>query len=59
MNPDQIKEIFTRINDFQKVNSIPLARLLIVGLATLEGEKWAKHIKLINPAFHQEKLKVY
>ena len=57
-NPDQLKEIFSKINDFPKINSNPLARILAVGLVTYEGEQWAKHRKIINPAFHQEKLKV-
>ncbi|KAL9437954.1 hypothetical protein AB3S75_023758 [Citrus x aurantiifolia] len=57
-NPDQIKEIFTKINDFPKINSNPLARILAVGLVNYEGEQWAKHRKIINPAFHQEKLKL-
>ncbi|ESR55537.1 hypothetical protein CICLE_v10024198mg, partial [Citrus x clementina] len=57
-NPDQLKEIFSKINDFPKINSNPLARILAAGLVTYEGEQWAKHRKIINPAFHQEKLKV-
>ncbi|KAM7503143.1 hypothetical protein LguiB_002047 [Lonicera macranthoides] len=28
------------------------------GLSTQEEEKWAKHRKIINPAFHVEKLKI-
>ncbi|XP_031280557.1 cytochrome P450 CYP72A219-like [Pistacia vera] len=58
MNPDQIKEVFTRTSDFQKTRLNPLARLLAKGLATYEGEKWTKHRRIINPAFHQEKLKL-
>nr|QNN89097.1 cytochrome P450 [Azadirachta indica] len=57
-NPDQIKETFTKISDFQKVKFNPLVRLLGLGVANYEGEKWAKHRKIINPAFHQEKLKL-
>nr|QDZ36306.1 CYP72A720 [Melia azedarach] len=57
-NPDQIKEILTKISDFQKVNVNPLASLLALGVANYDGEKWAKHRKIINPAFHQEKLKL-
>lgn len=58
MDPDQIKEVFTNINDFQKPKTNPLGKILTTGLAIHEGEKWAKHRKIINPAFHQEKLKV-
>ncbi|KAK1550087.1 hypothetical protein Q3G72_013484 [Acer saccharum] len=36
----------------------PLAEILQKGVATLEGEKWAKRRKLIMPAFHLENLKV-
>ncbi|KAK3198499.1 hypothetical protein Dsin_021914 [Dipteronia sinensis] len=58
MKADQIRDIFNRINDFQKVKGNPLTRLLATGLASYEGEKWAQHRKIINPAFHVEKLKL-
>lgn len=28
------------------------------GVGSHEGEKWARHRRIINPAFHLEKLKV-
>ncbi|GAY62583.1 hypothetical protein CUMW_218960 [Citrus unshiu] len=38
VKPDQIKEISTKINDFQKINSDPLARLLALALVSHEWE---------------------
>ncbi|CAL8100689.1 unnamed protein product [Prunus armeniaca] len=35
----------------------PLVNLLQLGVATLEGDQWAKRRRLITPAFHLEKLK--
>jgi cytochrome P450 len=58
MNPEQLKDIFSKIYDFQKPNGNPIVKLLATGLADYEGEKWATHRKIINPAFHLEKLKV-
>ncbi|EOY13624.1 Cytochrome P450, family 72, subfamily A, polypeptide 15, putative [Theobroma cacao] len=57
MEPEQIREIFTKFNDFQKPRSYPVGNLLVCGLANLQGEEWAKHRNIINPAFHQDKLK--
>ncbi|KAI4351462.1 hypothetical protein L6164_005831 [Bauhinia variegata] len=57
-DPELIKEILNKINDFPKLPSNPYFKLLATGLATYEGEKWAKHRKLINPAFNLEKLKI-
>jgi cytochrome P450 len=58
MNLEQIKDILTKIGLFLKQPTNPLTRLLALGVVTYEGEKWAKHRKIINPAFRIEKLKV-
>ncbi|KAM5586449.1 cytochrome P450 CYP72A219 [Rosa sericea] len=57
MNPEDLKDIFAKHSDFQKPVSNPLVKLLATGLANYEGEKWAKHRRIINPTFHSEKLK--
>ncbi|KAM7268058.1 hypothetical protein ACFE04_010224 [Oxalis oulophora] len=58
MNPDHLKEIFNKIYDFPKANINPLNKMLLGGFSNYNGDKWAKHRKIISPAFHQEKLKL-
>jgi len=58
-DPEHIKEIFTKNYVYQKeTHPNPFSKLLAIGLAKLEEDKWAKHRKIINPAFQAEKLKV-
>ncbi|KAF8037808.1 hypothetical protein BT93_B0603 [Corymbia citriodora subsp. variegata] len=57
-NPGQLKEVFSKNNDYPRPTSNPLVKLLSDGLTNHEGEKWARHRKIINPAFHMEKLKL-
>ncbi|KAK8527550.1 hypothetical protein V6N12_054756 [Hibiscus sabdariffa] len=57
MEPDKIREIFTKFADFQKMHNNPLVKLIVSGIAGLEGDRWSRHRKIINPAFHQDKLK--
>ncbi|WVZ02634.1 hypothetical protein V8G54_023440 [Vigna mungo] len=56
-DPHQIKEVFNNIHDFQKQKISGIAKFLINGLINSEGDKWVQHRKIINPAFHLEKLK--
>ena len=55
--PEQIKDVLNKMSEFPKTN-YKIFKLLANALANYEGEKWSKHRKLINPAFHLEKLKV-
>ncbi|KAL9236219.1 hypothetical protein vseg_010918 [Gypsophila vaccaria] len=57
MDPQMIKEVLMKYEEFQKPHTNPLTKMLVRGLVAYEGEKWAKHRKIINPAFHMEKLK--
>ncbi|KAL0691058.1 hypothetical protein Bca4012_090737 [Brassica carinata] len=57
MDPEQIKEIFNKVYDFPKPHTFPLVRFISTGLASYDGDKWAKHRRIINPAFHLEKIK--
>ncbi|XP_057451001.1 cytochrome P450 72A68-like [Lotus japonicus] len=57
-DPELIKDVLNKIYDFPKPDNNPLAKLLVSGLVTHEGEIWRKHRKIINPAFSLEKLKI-
>ncbi|PIA26850.1 hypothetical protein AQUCO_08600006v1 [Aquilegia coerulea] len=58
-DPDMIRDILSnKFGHFEKVASTPLERKLVAGLVGYEGEKWVKHRRIINPAFHLEKLKM-
>nr|QFS19032.1 cytochrome P450 72A66v2 [Medicago truncatula] len=55
--PEQIKDVLNKMSDFPKTN-YKIFKLLASGLASYKGEKWSKHRRLINPAFHLEQLKI-
>jgi hypothetical protein len=47
-DPELVKEVLS--NKF--------GHLLANGVVNHDGEKWAKHRRILNPAFHHEKIKV-
>ncbi|KAI7724660.1 hypothetical protein M8C21_006394 [Ambrosia artemisiifolia] len=58
MDPAIINELLMNLYDFHKLRPNPmLEKFLKPGLVSLEGDQWTKRRKLINPAFHVDKLK--
>ncbi|KAK6154254.1 hypothetical protein DH2020_008502 [Rehmannia glutinosa] len=57
-DPELIKEILTKPGVFHKpLPDSTMVKKIAGGVLFLEDEKWDKHRKIINPAFHVEKLK--
>ncbi|XP_062091124.1 cytochrome P450 CYP72A616-like [Humulus lupulus] len=58
-DPELIKEILSnKLGHFSKPYISPIIRILTkAGLTVLDGEEWATHRRIINPAFHLERLK--
>ncbi|KAG9146078.1 hypothetical protein Leryth_022159 [Lithospermum erythrorhizon] len=53
-----IKEVLSKNYQYLKPQFPPHAKYLFSGILQYEGDKWAKQRKLLNPAFHMEKLKL-
>ncbi|XP_074557259.1 cytochrome P450 CYP72A616-like [Curcuma longa] len=57
-DPDQIREVLAnKTGEIGKAITNYMAKYLVTGVLRQEGEKWAKHRKILTPAFHIEKLK--
>ncbi|KAJ4806649.1 Cytochrome P450 [Rhynchospora pubera] len=58
MDSGLVREILSnKFGHFEKEKFSRLGQLLAAGLANYGGEKWAKHRRILNPAFQVEKLK--
>lgn len=60
-NPDQIKEVLvTKQAHFRKAKGLQVARAAVGdGILTSEGEKHMRQRRLMQPAFHRDRIKEY
>ncbi|KAM0017248.1 putative secologanin synthase [Helianthus debilis subsp. tardiflorus] len=57
MDPELIKEVLVNNKIYKKPNPNPMVKLMVPGIPTYEDQKWAKHRKIVAPAFTHDKLK--
>ncbi|KQK08833.1 hypothetical protein BRADI_2g44190v3 [Brachypodium distachyon] len=56
--PELVREILSnKSGHIEKFTNKRLMKLIALGIASYDGDKWAKHRRILNPAFHLEKLK--
>jgi cytochrome P450 len=59
-DPNLVREVLSnKFGHIEKLKFPTLTKLLAEGVGNYEGEKWVKHRRILNPAFHVEKLKVW
>ncbi|KAJ8441256.1 hypothetical protein Cgig2_000629 [Carnegiea gigantea] len=56
--PEVMRQVLMKMYEFQKPTTNPFLQKIATGLVMLEGEQWAYRRKLINPAFHMDKLQL-
>ncbi|KAJ8452420.1 hypothetical protein Cgig2_006225 [Carnegiea gigantea] len=56
--PELLREALPKIQEFQKPKTNPIVGKLFAGLVNYEGEQWAQHQRMLNPAFQTKKLKL-
>ncbi|KAL8148722.1 cytochrome P450 72A397-like [Apium graveolens] len=54
---EHIREIMSKPNVFHKMHPDPLGDTILGGLLSSEDPKWSRDRRIMNPAFHLEKLK--
>ncbi|KAH6771534.1 hypothetical protein C2S52_016337 [Perilla frutescens var. hirtella] len=55
-DPEIVKDVMKKSDVIGRPYEV-IEKILSAGLVTLQGPKWAKHRKIVNPAFHLDKLK--
>ncbi|KAK6122574.1 hypothetical protein DH2020_043683 [Rehmannia glutinosa] len=59
LDPNLLKEVLSDFRKYHKSFKVinPIARMLVTGLASMEGDEWTKSRSKMNPAFQMNKLK--
>jgi cytochrome P450 len=59
-DPEVAREILSnKLGHFKLIDFNPEAKALIGGsIASLDGEGWARHRRIVSPAFYLDKIKV-
>lgn len=59
-DPGMIRDILSdKSGKIGKARATSFGQLFVTGLLSYEGEKWVKHRRIVNAAFHLDKLKVF
>lgn len=59
-DPEMVKQVLANKFGFYPKSDVPSAILALLGkgLVLVEGSEWARHRRVVNPAFTMDKLKV-
>lgn len=57
-DPVLVKQVLNQTYRFKKLRQNPIVKMFANGLASIDGDQWTQHRKLLNPAFLSPKLKV-